>query len=384
MAYPLTETGPVVRGNLFRQRQQEQQKKMEAVKSSPIVNNAQQQVEAAGILSPAVTTPTAPVAAPVQHQQRQQTMPASVNPASSTDGADYINSLLTTPKQEEELRRASINRQRILALGDVGRHIANLVTTVNQATPQQFNSPVQEEEQRYLRDKAIRDQNNMRYYSYQQAKAAQDAKQKQWEADYGLKVADAARKAGFTEAQIKNMQDRLAQQKAYQDANIALGQRRADDAKAAAEARQRESERHNKRIEGISAMNAKTNRDRATAYINKLNSGGNASSLPLKTPNGSIYAPGKSIPQAQMNQLYKEAVTNGYIAQSDFQRKMAEAGFGKADPDYVRNQLVAEAMMEHGELADFARDNYGWKYGAGGGSAPSIGWDEEEELSIGW
>jgi hypothetical protein len=93
-----------------------------------------------------------------------------------------------------------------------------------------------------------------------------------------------------------------------------------------------------------------------------------------------------------MNQLYKKGIDSGWIKQSEFQTKMREAGFGKADPDYVRNQMVVEAMMEHGDFADFARDNYGWQYGSngGGGNNLSIGWDDDEDegedngLSIGW
>lgn len=318
------------------------------------------------------------------------TLPSSTPTGGTGDasaGMDYLASLYTSPEQEEKLRKASIANQRIMAVTDALRHIGNIYGAVHGAVPMKFNNPVAEEELRYQKGKAMRDAANYKYMTYQQAKAQQEAKQKQWEADYALKMADAARKAGYTEAQIKAMQDRIANQKAYQEGQLQLGQRKADDQKAYNEARLKQTDRHNRAMEGAAYMNAKTNRDRATAYINKLNKGGNASTMPLQTPKGAIYAPGKSIPQAQMNQMYRYAVDHNLIANSDFQKKMAEAGFGKADPDYVRNQLVAEAMMEHSELADFARDNYGWSYD-GGGEAPSIGWDDEDNedngLSIGW
>lgn len=313
----------------------------------------------------------------VRNPQTRSTGNPQNQPIRSTD--DLARAMgYTSPEDEDRMRKASLTNQRILAIGDAIRQIGNIYHTVNYAPSQQFNNPVEAERQRYLQGKALRDRANQTYINYMQQKAAQDAKQKQWEADYSLKVADAARKAGYTEAQIKNMQDRLANQKAYQDANIALGKRKADDAKALGEARLKETTAYHNKMAGIAGMNAKTNRDKATAYINKLKSGGNASSMPLQTPNGSIYAPGKSVPQPQMNQLYKYAISNGYINQSDFQKKMAEAGFGKADPDYVRNQMVAEAMMEHGELADFARDNYGWTYGQGGGGM-DLGLEDDDD-----
>ena len=51
---------------------------------------------------------------------------------------------------------------------------------------------------------------------------------------------------------------------------------------------------------------------------------------------------------------------------------------------------ASEQNLSYGELADYARDNYGWTYGSGnGGGDLSIGWDDEDEednngLSIGW
>ena len=339
--------------------------------------------------------PQTTVAQPVVQQTTKpapttQTTTQTTRRVDASDPNAGMEALLyTSPEQEEKYRKASVQRQRIMAIGDALRHIGNIYNTVNYAPSQQFNNPAEEERRRYLGEKAIRDANNYKYMTYQQAKQAQEAKMRQWEHDYALKVADAARKAGYTEAQIKNMQDKLKSDQEYKQGQLALGQQRAKAQQEHWQKQLEQQSRHNKAMEGVAYMNAKTNRDRATAYINKLNKGGNASTMALQTPNGSIHAPGKSIPQPQMNQMYKFAVSNGYINQSDFQKKMAEAGFGKADPDYVRNQMVAEAMMEHGELADFARDNYGWSYdnSGGGDDAPTIGWDDEEEnngLSIGW
>ena len=102
-----------------------------------------------------------------------------INEDSSTDGMNFLNSLYTTPKQEEQYRKASVQRQRINAVADALRHIGNIFHTTKYAPSQQFNSPVEQERTRYLQEKALRDQNNMKFMTYQQAKAAQDAKMQQ-------------------------------------------------------------------------------------------------------------------------------------------------------------------------------------------------------------
>lgn len=88
------------------------------------------------------------------------------------DGMDQLAAGLTTPEQEEKLRRASLNRQRILAVGDALRNIGNIYNTVHYAPSQQFNSPVEMERKFYREDKAQRDAVNQRYMAY---KAQRDA-----------------------------------------------------------------------------------------------------------------------------------------------------------------------------------------------------------------
>ena len=124
----------------------------------------------------------------------------TVDPTSSSSGMDTISQMYTSPKQEEELRKASVNKQRILALGDALRHIGNIYNTTRYAPAQIFNNPVKEERGRYLQEKAIRDANNYKYQTYQQAKAAQEAKIRQAERDYAFKVAKDQRDYGLAKA----------------------------------------------------------------------------------------------------------------------------------------------------------------------------------------
>lgn len=129
----------------------------------------------------------------------------------------------TSPQEEERLRKASLTNQRIMAIGDALRHIGNLYYTINGATPQKYNSPVLEEEQRYLRGKAMRDKANHTYLTYKQAKDKQDQQAKQWEAQFELKLADERRKDALNDARVS----RYNAQNAKDDANKAYWETRA-------------------------------------------------------------------------------------------------------------------------------------------------------------
>lgn len=144
-------------------------------------------------------------------------------------GMDYLASLYTSPEQEERLRKASVNRQRILAVGDALRHIGNIYHTVNYAPSQQFNKPWEDEYTRYQTQKTVRDTANQKYLAYQQAKAAQDAKQKQWEATFAFNTAkderEAARKERLADAQTSRWNAQSAKDeasKAYWDTRARL------------------------------------------------------------------------------------------------------------------------------------------------------------------
>lgn len=134
-----------------------------------------------------------------------------VNASDPNAGMEAL--LYTSPEEEERLRKASVQRQRIMAIGDALRHIGNIYNTVNYAPSQQFNNPVEDERRRYLQEKAYRDQNNYKYMTFQQAKAAQDARIRQAEAqlkynmekdarDYELRKNESDARANLREAQM--------------------------------------------------------------------------------------------------------------------------------------------------------------------------------------
>lgn len=150
-----------------------------------------------------------------------QTVNNNINPKSETAGMDLLSSMYTSPEQEEKYRKASVANQRILAVADALRHIGNIYNTVNYAPAQKLNNPVQEEADRYLKGKALRDAANMRYLSYQQQKANQEARIRQAEAqlrynmekdarDYELKKKESDAKSNLNEAKIHRYETMMA------------------------------------------------------------------------------------------------------------------------------------------------------------------------------
>jgi hypothetical protein len=303
-----------------------------------------------------VQAPPPPAAEP------QGTVPA-IDPNSDTSGMDALSQMYTSPQDEERLRKASVANQRIMAVADALRHIGNIYNTVNYAPAQQLNSPVFEEQARYEKGKVLRDKANLTYLNYQQAKAAQDAKARQWEADFNLKVADAARKAGYTEAQIQNMQDRLAQQKAYQDAQIDLGKRKADDAKALGEARLKQQTSYQNRMAGIAAGRLADQRRRTTAYVNRVNrSGGNGNSKPtsLRGTNG-WYSKKMNSDESQAfyNQTYEEMKNRGLIKEDAVLAGLPADIFGnKSISLAAKKAAVDNALIEHPEVGDWLAEEF--------------------------
>lgn len=288
---------------------------------------------------------------------------------------DYLGALYTSPQEEERRRKASVANQRIMAVGDALRHIGNIYNTVQGAPSQTFTNPVQEEYARYQQAKALRDRANQQYYTYQQQKAAQDALAARWAADYKLKAEDAMRKAGYTEAQIQNMKDRLEQQKAYQEAMIENAGKRIE-----------ETTRHNKVSEkqrqqsiGIAANNSKS----ANAYRRwRMNGGGGGRSggtLTLRGKNG-FYT--KNMSSNDVNAFYNQAfetlantrLPNGktVIDRKAVSGEVIPGLFGGNKINMqARKQAVDNAIANYPEAGDLLRNTYEFDFDPRGAQQPS-------------
>ena len=198
----------------------------------------------------------------------------------------YLASLLTTPEQEARNLRASRSRQRILALGDALRHIGNIYNTTQGAPAQQFNDPVTAERTRYQQDKLLRDANNMKYFSYQQAKQAQDAKQRQWEATFNYNAAKDAANAqalkDYRDARMKADRDKWNEQ-------LAFNRDKWRDQSDLNERKFDQQTKHQNTMAGIAAQNAATNRGRLEWQKGRGGGSGSGSGgYTLPTMNGSI------------------------------------------------------------------------------------------------
>ena len=311
----------------------------------------------------AFNTPQAQMQIQQQQQPQVQEQPQEnkVTPVQPqiTSMDDLVNAMYTSPQEEERMRRASVANQRILAVGDALRHIGNIANTINYAPAQQLNSPVLEEEARYKQGKALRDKANLTYLNYQRAKAAQDAKARQWAADQERRANEFNTTLHFNAA--KAAADLAEKQRQY-DSNLAFNKKKHDDQVAHNKDVLKETGRHHRATEGTARAGlAETIRHHK--YIESNGGSGSNSSFPIKSPYGRMIVPGKSIPQAQLNQTYKDFEDAGWISRNEFQKRMRELGIGaNADPDYVRNRIVEEVIASNGEASDYMRDNFGWMY----------------------
>ncbi len=193
----------------------------------------------------------------VQQQQRQI---GAIDKDSPTSGMEAVmQAMYTDPKQEEKMRKASVANQRIMAVADALRHIGNIYNTVRYAPSQKFNNPVTEEYERYQKGKALRDAANARYLSYLQARAAQDAKAKQLDAEQDYKN----KMLLHYQDQDRRLWERDAATTAYHEG--LLGLRR--------EKQKLDDDYRNKRI-GIDEYNARSRRISALASAARASGSG--------------------------------------------------------------------------------------------------------------
>lgn len=114
-------------------------------------------------------------------------------------GLDQFAGMLTTPEQEEKLRKAALNRERMLAVGDAIRHIGNIFTAVNSAPAQKYNNPVEQSRALYKEGRDWRDKINARYLNYIQSNRNAQATQ------------------AYRDASLALSRDRLAETKAQNE-----------------------------------------------------------------------------------------------------------------------------------------------------------------------
>ena len=333
-----------------------------------------------------VQQPAAETVQPVQTQPAQttvrtaqrtsRTMPA-IDPTSPTAGMDVISQMYTDPNDEDRMRRASVANQRILAVGDALRHIGNIYNTVRYAPAQKFNSPVLEEYSRYQKGKALRDAANLRFLTYQQQRAAQDQKARQWEATFNYNAA----KDAATAKALKDYRD--AKMKADQDKwkdQLAFNKSKWKDQSDLNERKFKQQTKHQNTMAGIASRNASTNAARLEWQKSKGGGGKGSRVAPLDTPKGQITPSGSNYSN-QLLQMYDYAKSKGLVKDTEVSRRLREMGFGKDQSDNVKRQIVMDLLRTDPSLGDYASERLGWIYGGG---TPSTNWDEYAEEEDDW
>ena len=179
---------------------------------------------------------------------------STYTPSASNPTQSVLDYMLAPTKEEQKLYRDNESKKRLLVLADALRHIGNIYNTTRGATPQQFNSPVAQQEQLYQQKK-----NELRTQRAAALKNAMD--QAKLNADLSYKNSMLGMRQAELERGLAN--DRFNQQ--LNLGKFAYNQEKDKNDWALRLAAQQEAARHNRTSESlrrqgnaISAMNART------------------------------------------------------------------------------------------------------------------------------
>ena len=370
----------VVRSSRAAQRQAQQQANINAAKASPVANNVQQLVDAAGVAPAGAVGQDSPMiqqrnmfaqkyepmltGGKVKTGQEQmldrnakqllqsalsKPTEKAIDPNSSTDGVNSVLGHWTSPEEEEKYRKASVARQRIMAIGDALRHIGNIWNTSRYAPSQKFNSPVEQERSRYQQEKGLRDQANQRIISYQQAKAAQDLRAKQLEAQQNRWEAEQKQKADqFNTTFNYNMKkdaDAAKERQRQFDETLALNKQKAEDARK----HQQEMEKQGRSRIGIgygnlavARQNAATNKRRVELLAQNGGRGG------VRTNNGYDFSTKNGYITLPKDYLSKKNGINRHSLITEMERA------GIIDDEWNEQYNIAQWTGKQDEMLDEA------------------------------
>ena len=197
-----------------------------------------------------LSTPTPPT---------ELTTPSSTyTPSASNPTQSVLDYMLAPSEEEKKMYKDNESKKRLLLLTDALRHIGNIYNTTRGAVPQQFNSPVVLQEQLYQQKK-----NELRA---QRAAALKNAmEQAKLNADQSYKNSMLGMRQAELERGLSN--DRFNQM--FNLGKFAYAQEKDKNDLALKLLSQQETARHNKTSEAlsrqgnaISAMNARTSRDK--------------------------------------------------------------------------------------------------------------------------
>ena len=299
-----------------------------------------------------------PSVSPLQVTQPEQ--PVYSN--NTGDPTQSVLNFLSRPSVDEiKSNRENESKKRLLLIADALRHIGNIYNTTQGATPQQFSSPVVEQEARYQQEKQRQQRQRSMALEQALAVAKQRADENYKNSTLALNAAelqykqDEAKRQGEWQRQMYDRNQEWKKQQfesnqKWKQMNYQLSEKRLANAI-----------KHNRTMESIAYMNAATSRTRA-------NNGGSKSSkdkliLRSSNPEKNMYLDKSYLNdpsfQADTKRTYDIMVANNIIKPVQSRRWDANGG-EKGDGGYVyenkHNPTVAEMLKQMDDGA------YSWAY----------------------
>lgn len=246
---------------------------------------------------------------------------------------DYLNG--GSDAEEEPYKKKNESKKKLLALADALRHIGNLFYVNKGATPQQFNSPVLMQEQRYQQEKAEREKKRALWTKTALDKAKMDAEAAYKDAVLGMKRNDFMRNVYNDNRRYGLDRDKFAWQKDKDTQSLGLKKQGLEETVRHNKANEAQGRERNaiarQRLAIARAKEAREARDAGPGSLGK-------GSRSFVTPQGVVYTLSKNFMQgANIETIYnkmkehgclKKGSENTYKFDSDLLEQLGLGGAG--------------------------------------------------------
>lgn len=246
---------------------------------------------------------------------------------------DYLNG--GSDAEEEPYKKKNESKKKLLALADALRHIGNLFYVNKGATPQQFNSPVLMQEQRYQQEKAEREKKRASQVKAAMDKAKMDADAAYKDAMLGMKQNDFMRNVYNDNRRYGLDKDKFAWQKDKDTQSLGLKKQGLEETVRHNKANEAQGRERNaiarQRLAVAKAKEAREARDAGPGSLGK-------GSRTFVTPQGVVYTLSRNYLQpANIETIYnkmkehgclKKGSENTYKFDSDLLEQLGLGGAG--------------------------------------------------------
>lgn len=246
---------------------------------------------------------------------------------------DYLNG--GSDAEEEPYKKKNESKKKLLALADALRHIGNLFYVNKGATPQQFNSPVLMQEQRYQQEKAEREKKRASQTKAALDKAKMDADAAYKDAVLGMKQNDFMRNVYNDNRRYGLDKDKFAWQKDKDTQSLGLKKQGLEETVRHNKANEAQGRERNaiarQRLAIARAKEAREARDAGPGSLGK-------GSRTFVTPQGVVYTlSGNYLQPANIETIYnkmkehgclKKGSENTYKFDSDLLEQLGLGGAG--------------------------------------------------------